>query len=114
MYFDKEGIVLESFTVKIIYKGVQHALRDKKNPLQKVTVPQLKRIGKIVNDNNVYCYVTHSNIVFIQELSNEEVIDHRNWIKIPINIGKQNIVGTVSRIPQETITKSPKIYKKID
>ena len=116
-YLREQNIDVVSKEINITYRKVQHALRDTKNPLQKLSVEQLKRIDKIINQNNVYFDTKKKNIIYVAKLPDTEIKNGRNWIKIPVNLaykkGKRNIVGTVSIIPDISITKS-KEYKKID
>lgn len=116
-FLKEQGIELNQKNIDLTYKKVQHALRDNKNPLQKLSPEQLKRINKIIDKNNVYFDTKKQNIVYVDELPIEEVKEGRNWIKIPVNLaykkGKNNIVGTASIIPDISIINS-KEYKKID
>lgn len=116
-FLKEQGIELNKKNIDLTYKKVQHALRDNKNPLQKLSPEQLKRINKIIDKNNVYFDTKKQNIVYVDELPIEEVKEGRNWIKIPVNLaykkGKNNIVGTASIIPDISI-KNSKEYKKID
>lgn len=116
-FLKEQGIELNQKNIDLTYKKVQHALRDNKNPLQKLSSEQLKRIDKIIRKNNVYFDTKKQNIVYVDELPIEEIKEGRNWIKIPVNLaykkGKNNIIGTASIIPEISITHS-KEYKKID
>ena len=95
------------------YKKVQHALRDSKNPLQKLTGDQLKRIDSIINQNHIYFDTKKKNLIYVAELPKDEIKNGRNWIKVPVNIKKTNTVATASIIPNISIIKD-KRYKKID
>ena len=112
-FLKNEGIELKNDDIELTYKKVQHSLRDNKNPLQKLTPEQLKRVDKIIKENNVYYDTLKKNIIYISELPQNEVKNNRNWIKIPVNIQKNNSIATASIIPDISITKD-KRYKKID
>ena len=109
-FLKEQGIELKQKNINLTYKRVEHSLRDTKNPLQKVSVEQLKNIGSIIAQNNVYYDTKKKNIIFVGILNNSEM---HNAIKIPVNIRKVNEVATVSKIPLISITNDSR-YKKID
>ena len=116
-YLREQNIDVKNNEINITYRKVQHALRDTKNPLQKLSVEQLKRVDKIINENNVYFDTKKKNIIYVAKLPDAEIKNGRNWIKIPVNLaykkGKRNIMGTASIVPDISIINS-KEYKKID
>lgn len=112
-FLKQQNINIEKESVKLTYKKVEHALRDNKNPLQKVTPEQLKRVGFIIQNNNVFFDTEKNNLIFIAELPSNEIKNGRNWIKVPVNVKQYNNIATVSIIPEDSITKN-KRYKKID
>lgn len=116
-YLGEQNIDVKNNEISITYRKVQHVLRDAKNPLQKLSVEQLKRVDKIISENNVYFDTKKKNIIYVAKLPDSEIKNGRNWIKIPVNLaykkGKRNIVGTASIVPDISIINS-KEYKKID
>lgn len=113
-FLKNQNINFKSVDIKATYNRIEHSIRDEKKPNQKVSIEQLKRIDKIIQKNNVYFDTTHKNLVYIDYLPKDEVKDDINIIKVPVNLKKDTIIGTVSKIPSVTITNSPKIYIKID
>lgn len=109
-FLKEQGIDIKQKNINLTYKRVEHSLRDTKNPLQKVSVEQLKKIGSIIAKNNAYYDTKKKNIIFVGILNNSEM---HNAIKVPVNIRKVNEVATVSKIPLISITNDSR-YKKID
>ena len=109
-FLKEQGVELKQKNINLTYKRVEHSLRDTKNPLQKVSVEQLKNIGSIIAKNNAYYDTKKKNIIFVGILNNSEM---HNAIKVPVNIRKVNEVATVSKIPLISITNDSR-YKKID
>lgn len=109
-FLKEQGVELKQKNINLTYKRVEHSLRDTKNPLQKVSVKQLKNIGSIIAKNNAYYDTKKKNIIFVGILNNSEM---HNAIKVPVNIRKVNEVATVSKIPLISITNDSR-YKKID
>lgn len=109
-FLKEQGIDIKQKNINLTYKRVEHSLRDTKNPLQKVSVEQLKNIGSIIAKNNAYYDTKKKNIIFVGILNSSEM---HNAIKVPVNIRKVNEVATVSKIPLISITNDSR-YKKID
>ena len=109
-FLKEQGVELKQKNINLTYKRVEHSLRDTKNPLQKVSVEQLKNIGSIIAKNNAYYDTKKKNIIFVGILNNSEM---HNAIKVPVNIRKVNEVATVSKIPLISITNDSR-YKKIE
>jgi len=113
-FLEKEELILKDNPINLTYRRILHSLRDNKNPLQKVTLDQIKRIDEILKQNNVYFDTLKNNLIYVAQLPSDEITNGRNWIKIPINIYKnKNEIATLSRISSNTITND-KRYIKID
>lgn len=116
-YLKQEGIELQKSEIELSYGKVNHINRDSKKESQKVTPEQLKRVDKIVSENNVFYDTAKKNIIYISKLPPDEVkISGRDWIKTPVNLNDKdgnNIVVTMSIIKLEDIINH-KQYKKID
>ncbi|MBQ9244989.1 hypothetical protein IJ182_01835 [bacterium] len=116
-YLNTKGIKLGHSDIELTYGDVAHSQRKNKNPLQKVSKEQAKRVQDIIKENNVFYDVNNKNIIYISNLPPDEINGGRDWIKIPIYFDTEknrNRVITMSIIPSDTILKSPKEYEKID
>lgn len=116
-YLEKEGIKLQKSEIELTYGGVNHINRDNKKEIQKVLPDQIKRVDKIISENNVFYDTVKKNIIYISKLPPDEItIKDRAWIKIPVNLKDKNgnnIVATMSIIKLEDIINH-KQYEKID
>lgn len=116
-YLRDKGIELGTSNIDLTYGDLQHARRKCKNPLQKVTEEQAKRVIDVIKENNVYYDNINKNIIYISTLHPKEIKEDRDWLKIPINFDKgknTNRVITMSIIPSGSILSSPEKYEKID
>lgn len=116
-YLKAKGIELGTSNIDLTYGDLHHANRKNKNPLQKVTKDQSKRVIDIIKENNVYYDTNNNNIIYISSLPPEEIKGDRDWLKIPVYFDENkntNRVITMSIIPSTSILKSPKEYEKID
>lgn len=108
---------MQKSEIELSYGKVNHINRDSKKESQKVTPEQLKRVDKIISENNVFYDTAKKNIIYISKLPPDEVkISGRDWIKTPVNLNDKdgnNIVVTMSIIKLEDIINH-KQYKKID
>lgn len=95
-YLKSKGIDVQDNNIKLTYKKVQHALRDSKNPLQKLSKDQLKRIDSIINQNNIYFDTKKKNLIYVAELPKDEIKNGRNWIKVPVNLTYKKKKGILS------------------
>ena len=67
-----KNIDLGETDINLTYRKVKHALRDNKNPNQKVTESQLKRLGGAIKENEVY-FIEFSNTE--KNISNTENVE---------------------------------------
>ena len=110
-FIEKQGIKIDSNEIYLTRKKVGHALRDNKNPKQKLSVEQLKRIEQVIQKNDVYFDLKKQNIIFVDTLPDEEIKENRNWVKFPVNLYKHPQVATACIVPEESIIKSKEIKK---
>ena len=115
-YLEKLGIKLQKSEIDLTYGKVEHINREDKKESQKLSPEQIKRINTIIAQNDVYFDSEKENIVYISKLPPEEILNNRDWIKVPVNLNDKdgnNIVATMSIIPAKDIFKNS-TYKKID
>ena len=117
---EKEKIRLQTPIVVFEDRQVRHSLDKGKAEKQKLTEAQFKRVPEfILNPDEIYIDTTDHGVIYVKYLSEDEIIDGRNIIKIPVNINSTrtdrpiNYVGTSSRIPLINIQRDRR-YKKIE
>ncbi|MBO5927433.1 MAG: hypothetical protein J6Q32_01095 [Clostridia bacterium] len=117
-YLAKHNISIGKSEIELKWTDLEHSVRDEKKEIQLLSPDQVKRIEKMIKENNVFFDNVKQNIIYISELSPDEINGDRDWVKIPVNLHRKNgknLVATMSIIPKDAILKNNENrYEKID
>ena len=102
-------------------RQVKHSLGDRKTLKQRLSEEQFLNIYDYVkNPDEVYLDTELSAIIYVKYLPEDEIIDERDCIKIPVQINTNkrkrpiNYVGTTGRINHFKTFNKSKRYKRIE
>lgn len=117
---EAENIELQSPIIVFEDRQVKHSLGERKVAGQRLTVEQFKKVPEwIYNPDEVFIDTQEHALVYVKFLPEEEIMDGRNCVKIPVPINVDrtdrpvNYIGTTGRVNYKEAFGG-KRYKKVE